>query len=113
LYADGGNANELFLENYAKINIVPELKRITGVGDAQVFGNKDYSMRVWLDPQRMSTYNITPEEIAAAIQSQNKDAAPGKFGESSKESIEYTIRYQGKYTEPEQYENIILRANNN
>ncbi|MCS4163917.1 MULTISPECIES: efflux RND transporter permease subunit [Sphingobacterium] len=113
LYADGGNANELFLENYAKINIVPELKRITGVGDAQVFGNKDYSMRVWMDPQRMSTYNITPEEIAAAIQSQNKDAAPGKFGESSKESIEYTIRYQGKYTEPEQYENIILRANNN
>lgn len=111
LYAEDSTTDELFLENYAKINIVPELKRITGVGDAQVFGNKDYSMRVWLDPQKMSAYDITPLEITAAIQSQNKDAAPGKFGESSKEAIEYTIRYEGKYTEPEQYENIILRAN--
>ncbi|MFZ4861174.1 efflux RND transporter permease subunit [Sphingobacterium sp. Mn56C] len=110
LYADGKGMDELFIENYAKINIVPELKRIAGVGDAMVFGNKDYSMRVWLDPQKMAAYAITPQEVAGAIQAQNKDAAPGKFGESSKEAIEYTIRYQGKYTEPAQYENIILRA---
>ncbi|MEJ5055467.1 efflux RND transporter permease subunit [Sphingobacterium sp. MYb382] len=111
LYADEKGVDELFLENYAKINIVPELKRIAGVGDAQVFGNKDYAMRIWLDPQRMTAYGITPQEVAGAIQAQNKEAAPGKFGESSKELIEYTIRYKGKYTEPKEYEGIVVRAN--
>lgn len=111
LYSTDENIDQLFLENYAKINIVPELKRISGVGDAQVFGNKDYSMRIWLDPQKMTNYNISPMEINAAIQAQNLEATPGKFGESSKEAIEYTIRYKGKYTEPVEYENIVVRAN--
>jgi len=112
LYGDDGKTNDVFVENYAKINIVPELKRIKGVGDAMVFGNKDYSMRVWLDPQRMTSYNITPQEVITAIQTQNVEAAPGRFGERSKEALDYVIRYKGKNTEPAQYENMILRADN-
>ena len=112
LYSEDPKVNDLFVENYAKINIVPELKRIKGVGDAMVFGNKDYSMRVWLDPQKMAAYNITPQEVTGAIQGQNVEAAPGRLGERSKEALDYVIRYKGKNTEPSQYENIILRADN-
>ncbi|MDR2283101.1 MAG: efflux RND transporter permease subunit [Sphingobacterium sp.] len=111
LYSESAGMDEVFIENYAKINVVPELKRIYGVGDAQVNGNKDYAMRVWLDPQKMKAQNISPAEVMAAIQAENRDAAPGKFGENGQESVEYTIRYQGKYVEPEQYENIVVRAN--
>lgn len=111
LYSEDGSADELFIENYAKINVVPEIKRIKGVGDAQVFGNKDYSMRVWLDPQKMAAYDITPQEIGGAIQRQNIEAAPGRFGENSKEAFDYVIRYKGKYTEPREYEDILIRAN--
>lgn len=110
LYSEDGAVDELFLENYAKINVVPEIKRIKGVGDAMVFGNKDYSMRVWLDPRKMAAYDITPQEVGAAIQAQNIEAAPGRFGESSKDAFDYVIRYKGKYTEPSEYENILLRA---
>ncbi|MDR2285106.1 MAG: efflux RND transporter permease subunit [Sphingobacterium sp.] len=110
-YSEDGEVDDLFIENYAKINVVPELKRIKGVGEAMVFGNKDYSMRVWVDPERMASYNISPQEVAAAIQSQNIEAAPGRFGERSKEAIDYVIRYKGKYSEPSEYEDILLRAN--
>ncbi|PUZ20946.1 hydrophobic/amphiphilic exporter-1, HAE1 family [Chitinophaga costaii] len=102
--------DETFLQNYAKINIVPELKRIHGVGQATVFGNKDYSMRIWLKPQIMASYGITPQEVAAAIQDQNLEAAPGRFGQSSDEAMEYAIKYKGKLNNPESYENIIIRA---
>lgn len=111
LYSEDGAVDDLFIENYAKINVVPEIKRIKGVGDAMVWGNKDYSMRVWLDPQKMANYDITPQEVSAAIQGQNIEAAPGRFGERSKEAFDYVIRYKGKYTEPSEYENILLRAN--
>ncbi len=110
LTSKDGTMDDLFLENYAKINIVPELKRVKGVGDAMVYGNKDYSMRVWLDPNKLTSYNLTPAEVSRAIQSQNLEAAPGRFGERSKEAMEYVLRYKGKFTEPEQYENIIIKA---
>ncbi|WP_293916223.1 MULTISPECIES: efflux RND transporter permease subunit [unclassified Sphingobacterium] len=112
LTSTDGSLEDLFLENYAKINVVPELKRVKGVGDAMVYGNKDYSMRIWLDPQKLSAYNLTPGEVSLAIQKQNLEAAPGKFGERTTEVIEYALRYQGKFTDPEQYENIIIRAFN-
>ncbi|WP_087094045.1 efflux RND transporter permease subunit [Elizabethkingia anophelis] len=112
LTSKDGKMNELFLENYAKINIIPELKRVKGVGDAMVWGNKDYSMRVWLDPEKLNSYGLAPIDISNAIQSQNIEAAPGKFGENSNEAMEYVMRYKGKYTEPEQYENIIIKAQN-
>ncbi|MBD3906254.1 efflux RND transporter permease subunit [Chryseobacterium sp. Ch-15] len=110
LTSKNGTMDDLFLENYAKINIVPDLKRVKGVGDAMVYGNKDYSMRVWLDPNKLTSYNLTPAEVSRAIQSQNLEAAPGRFGERSKEVMEYVLRYKGKFTEPEQYENITIKA---
>lgn len=110
LTSEDGSLDDLFIENYAKINILPELKRIKGVGDAMAWGNKDYSMRVWLDPAKLNAYNLTPFEVSNAIQSQNLEAAPGRFGERTDEAMEYIMRYKGKFTEPEQYENIVIRA---
>ena len=104
--------DQTFLTNYAQINIIPEIKRIPGVGQAAIFGgNKDYSMRVWLNPSQMTSYNITPQEVMAAIQDKNLEAAPGKFGENSAESFEYVIKYKGKLNKPEDYQNIIIRTN--
>jgi HAE1 family hydrophobic/amphiphilic exporter-1 len=104
--------DQTFVANYAQINIIPELKRIPGVGSASIFGGvKDYSMRVWLNPNQMAAYKITPTEVMAAIQDKNLEAAPGKLGERSKEVFEYVIKYKGKLTKPEEYENIAIRAN--
>ena len=104
--------DQTFLTNYAQINIIPEIKRIPGVGQAAIFGgNKDYSMRVWLNPSQMTSYNITPQEVMAAIQDKNLEAAPGKFGENSAESFEYVIKYKGKLNKPEDYQDIIIRTN--
>ena len=101
-----------FVNNYAQINIIPELKRIQGVGSAQVFGGiKDYSMRVWLNPAELAAYKVTPAEVTAAIQDKNLEAAPGRFGEQSNEAFEYVIKYKGKLTTPEEYQNIVIRAN--
>lgn len=111
---DTAKYDQTFIHNYAQINVIPELKRIPGVAQAMVFGgNKDYSMRLWLDPQKMASHNIAPNEIVAAIQDKNLEAAPGKFGESSNESFEYVIKYKGKFNRPEEYENIVIRANAN
>jgi HAE1 family hydrophobic/amphiphilic exporter-1 len=104
--------NQTFLANYAQINIIPEIKRIKGVGQAIVFGaNKDYSMRVWLNPSQMAAYNLTPKEVMASIQDKNLEAAPGKFGESSTEAFEYVIKYKGKLNKPTEYENIVIHSN--
>lgn len=105
--------DQTFIANYAQINIIPEIKRIPGVGAATIFGGtKDYSMRIWLNPSQLASYNVTPAEVMAAIQDKNLEAAPGKFGERSTEAFEYIIKYKGKLTKPEQYENITIRANN-
>jgi HAE1 family hydrophobic/amphiphilic exporter-1 len=113
LYAeDEKNYDQTFLANYAQINIIPEIKRIQGVGQALIFGgSKDYSMRVWLKPAQMAAYNLTPAEVLASIQDKNLEAAPGKFGESSGEAFEYVIKYKGKLNQPLDYENIIIRSN--
>ncbi|RLJ80348.1 efflux RND transporter permease subunit [Pedobacter alluvionis] len=102
----------VFVNNYAQINIIPELKRIPGVGSASVFGGiKDYSMRIWLNPSQLATYKITPNEVITAIQDKNLEAAPGRFGERSSEAFEYIIKYKGKLTKPEEYQNIAIRSN--
>jgi len=109
---DAKKYDATFVANYAQINIIPEIKRIPGVGSAQIFGGiKDYSMRVWLNPNQMATYKVTPAEVIAAIQDKNLEAAPGKFGEQSSEAFEYVIKYKGKLTQPEEYQNIAIRAN--
>lgn len=101
-----------FLNNYDLINIVPGIQRIPGVGKAQVFGSKDYAMRVWLNPGKLAAYNLTPQEVMEAINHQNLEAAPGKFGEGSPMAFEYTIKYKGKLNEEMDYENIVIRAEN-
>jgi HAE1 family hydrophobic/amphiphilic exporter-1 len=102
----------VFVNNYAQINIIPELKRIPGVGSASVFGGiKDYSMRIWLNPSQLATYKITPNEVITAIQDKNLEAAPGRVGERSNEAFEYIIKYKGKLTKPEEYQNIAIRSN--
>jgi len=103
--------DQLFLQNYAKINIVDDLSRVPGVGQVSVYGNMDYSMRIWLRPQQMAAYKVTPQEISDAIQSQNLEAAPGSFGENSSESMQYVMKYKGKNPFPGDYENIVVRAN--
>ncbi|WP_276090094.1 efflux RND transporter permease subunit [Pedobacter sp. JY14-1] len=109
---DENKYDQTFVANYAQINIVPEIKRIPGVGAASIFGGvKDYSMRVWLNPAQMAAYKVNPSEVMAAIQDKSLEAAPGRFGEKSKEVFEYVIKYKGKLNKPEEYENIAIRAN--
>ncbi|EDM34851.1 multidrug resistance protein, AcrB/AcrD family [Pedobacter sp. BAL39] len=104
--------DQIFMANYAQINLIPEIKRIPGVGSASIFGgSKDYSMRVWLNPTQMATYKLMPNEVMAAIQSKNLEAAPGKFGESSNNAFEYVIKYKGKLNQPKDYENMVIRSN--
>lgn len=113
LYSDNEQQyDQTFLNNYAQINIIPDIKRIPGVGQAIIFGgNKDYSMRVWLDPAKMANYRLSAQEVLAAIQDKNLEAAPGRFGESSKQAFEYVIKYKGKLNNPGQYENIVIHSN--
>jgi HAE1 family hydrophobic/amphiphilic exporter-1 len=105
---------EDFVYNFADINILKELKRIDGVGRAQIMGSKDYSMRVWLQPDRMNSYEVSADEVIKAIRDQNVVAAPGKTGVSSgreTQALQYVLKYTGKLFQPEQYENIVLRSN--
>ncbi len=105
---------EDFVYNFADINILKELKRIDGVGRAQIMGSKDYSMRVWLKPDRMNSYNVSADEVVKAIRDQNVVAAPGKTGVASgreTQVLQYVLKYTGKLFEPAQYENIVLRSN--
>lgn len=106
--------DEQFIFNFTDINILQELKRIDGVGRAEIMGQKEYSMRVWLDPEKMLSYNISANEVIASLQKQNISAAPGKVGEGSGQmdnQLQYVIKYGGKFFEPKQYEEVPLRAN--
>ena len=106
--------DEQFIFNFTDINILQELKRIDGVGRAEIMGQKEYSMRVWLDPQKMLSYNISANEVIESLQKQNISAAPGKVGEGSGQldnHLQYVIKYGGKFFDPKQYEEIPIRAN--
>lgn len=109
---DSAQYDELFLENYIKTNLIPEVQRVPGVGQAQVFGTKDYSMRIWLKPDRLTAYGLTPQDVIQSIRDQNLEAAPGRLGQSSTQTFEYVLKYKGKLNENEAYENMIIRANN-
>lgn len=110
LYSTNPDYDETFVQNYARINVYPELQRVTGVGRVQIFGLRDYAIRVWLSPERLAAYNLVPKDIIGAIQEQNLEAAPGKFGDNSDQAFTYTIKYKGKFTEQQQYENIVIKA---
>lgn len=109
-YTEKPEIDRTFIQNYMNINVVPELKRVSGVGDATVFGMRNYSMRVWLDPIKMANYGLVPSDISAAINEQSLEAAAGQFGENNGESFQYVIRYSGKYRTQEQYENIVIKS---
>ncbi|WFB64536.1 efflux RND transporter permease subunit [Sphingobacterium sp. WM] len=114
LYTDDVTADERFIYNFTDINILKELKRIEGVGFAQIMGMKDYAMRIWVKPDRLSAYSISTEELVAALRRQNIEAAPGQTGISSDKTVnmqQYVLRYPGKFTEISEYENIPIRAN--
>ena len=102
-----------FLQNYANINLVPIVKRINGVGDAQAWGTGDYSMRIWLKPDAMAIYGLVPDDITNALAEQNIEAAPGKIGENSNQSFEYVLKYKGRLEKPEEYDNIVIRSAGN
>jgi len=99
-----------FLQNYANINILPQIKRVYGVGQAAVNGARDYSMRIWLKPDVMAAYKISTQEVIGALQDQNIEAAPGELGANSDQSFQYTMRYTGKLQTPEQFGNVIIRS---
>ncbi|WAC14669.1 efflux RND transporter permease subunit [Dyadobacter pollutisoli] len=111
LSSEDSTYDETFLLNYIKINLVPQLQRIPGVGQAQPFGTRDYSMRIWLKPDRLAAYGLSPQEVTDAIREQSLEAAPGRLGESSKEVFEYVLKYKGKLTQNKEYEDIIIKAN--
>jgi len=101
-----------FIQNYTNINILPQIKRVMGVGDAAVYGAKDYTMRVWLKPDVMKSYNISPAEVTAALQDQNIEAAPGELGANSNQSFQYALKYTGRLKDTEEFGNIIIRSKN-
>lgn len=113
LYSNNDDFNETYIQNYAKINLVPKLQRIKGVGQVNVFGAQDYSMRIWIKPEKMAAYQVTPREIQAALQEQNVEAAPGKFGENADGVYEYVIKYKGRLAEVKDYENIVIKSTGN
>ena len=109
-YSTSERFDRTFIQNYMNINIVPELQRVNGVGDVNVFGARNYAMRIWLDPIKMANYGLTPADVTAAINEESLEAAAGSFGENSGETFNYVIRYSGKYSNENQYEDIVLKA---
>lgn len=111
LYSDNPAYNQVFLQNYAAINVIPQLQRVNGVGAANVFGSAmTYSMRIWLKPDVMAIYGITTQEVSNALNEQSVQAAPGKFGENDKQSFQYVITYKGQLQSPDEYGNVIIKS---
>ncbi len=111
LTSEDGRYDDEFVTNYALINVVPQLKRITGVGDVQSPSTRSYSMRIWLKPEKMKEFGLMPSDITVALAEQNIEAAPGSFGESTDMQYEYTLRYKGRLKTPTEYENILIKSN--
>ncbi len=114
LYSKDKNANMKYLFNYAGVNMVPELQRINGIGQVRILGSRQYAMRVWLNPDRMRAYNVSPDEVMEALSDQSIIGKPGRIGRGDgkqAEALEYVLTYTDRFNTPEQYENVIIRAN--
>lgn len=109
VYDESDKYPETFIENYAKINVIPEVQRVPGVGDAMVMG-ADYSMRIWLKPDVMAQYHLMPSDVTAALNEQNIEAAPGTIGEREHQTYQYTLRYKGRLQDVSEFENIVIKA---
>ena len=114
IYSDDPEMTERFIHNFADLNILSELKRIKGVGYANILGNKEYAMRIWLKPDKLLAYDIATEDILDALEEQNLEASPGKIGENSEKSsistLQYVLRYKGRFKTVKEYENIPLKS---
>lgn len=111
--SENENYDATYIQNYLNINVLPELKRINGVGDVSVFGSKNYAMRIWLQPEKLTAYKLMPSDVTAAINEQSLEAAAGSLGQNNAEAFEYVIKYGGRYNTPTEYEDIVIKALDN
>ena len=113
LVSDNEEYDATFIQNYLNINVIPELKRVNGVGDVNVFGSKNYAMRIWLQPAKLAAYNLIPSDVTAAINEQSLEAAAGALGQNDAKAFEYTIKYGGRFNTEAEYEDIVIKALDN
>jgi HAE1 family hydrophobic/amphiphilic exporter-1 len=116
IYSTEESHNQDFLYNYAYVNVVPEIKRVRGIGSANILGSRAYAMRVWLNLDRMRAYNLSADDVMKALESQSMIGSPGRLGQATgktSQTVEYVLTWVGRYNKPEQYENVVLRANPN
>jgi HAE1 family hydrophobic/amphiphilic exporter-1 len=114
LFSKDKNADMKFLFNFAGVNMIPELQRINGIGQARILGSRQYAMRVWLNPDRMRAYQVSPDEVMEALSDQSIIGKPGRIGRGDSrraEALEYVLAYSDRFSDPKQYENVIIRAN--
>ena len=109
-YSENKDYDDTFIQNYLKINVIPELQRVNGVGNVSVFGSKDYAMRIWIKPEKLAAYGLIPTDITAALQEQSLEASAGALGENDGEAFSYTIKYGGRFKTEDQYSNIVIKA---
>ncbi|MFC0603673.1 efflux RND transporter permease subunit [Winogradskyella pulchriflava] len=110
MYSESDNYDATFIQNYLKINVIPAMQRISGVGDVSVFSQQDYAMRIWLNPEKLAAYNLIPSDISAVLEEQNLEAAAGSLGENNGESFSYTLTYSGRFKNESQYSDIVIKA---
>ncbi|RTE54617.1 efflux RND transporter permease subunit [Arenibacter aquaticus] len=110
MYSESEDYDATFIQNYLKINVIPAMQRINGVGDVSVFSQQDYAMRIWLNPEKLASYGLIPSDISAALAEQNLEAAAGSLGQNSGESFSYTLTYSGRFKDESQYSDIVIKA---
>jgi HAE1 family hydrophobic/amphiphilic exporter-1 len=109
-YSENDDYDDTFIQNYLKINVIPDIQRVNGVGNVSVFGEKDYAMRIWLQPDKLAAYKLIPSDIIAVLKEQSLEAAAGSLGENNGEAFTYTIKYGGRFKTEQQYADIIIKA---
>ena len=109
-YSTNPDYDDIFIQNYLKINVIPEMQRVDGVGDVSLFGQRDYAMRIWLQPDKLAAYRLVPTDVTEALREQSLEAAAGSLGDNAGEAFSYTIKYSGRFNTEEQYRNIIIKA---
>jgi len=110
MYSESEDYDATFIQNYLKINVIPAMQRISGVGDVSVFSQQDYAMRIWLNPEKLASYGLIPSDISAALAEQNLEAAAGSLGQNNGESFSYTLTYSGRFKDESQYSDIVIKA---
>ncbi|MDW5290647.1 efflux RND transporter permease subunit [Formosa sp. PL04] len=110
MYSENDDYDATFIQNYLKINVIPAMQRISGVGDVSVFSQQDYAMRIWLKPEKLAAYNLIPTDITAVLKEQNLEAAAGALGQNSGEAFSYVLTYSGRFKEVKQYGDIVIKA---